>query len=204
MEFAWKQTIIDCDYDFYLWLNDDTILKKEAINTLIESAIQTELQSIIVGSTESQQRVLSYGGRKADINNTLIPPNNEELVYCNTFNGNIVLIPKFVVQKIGISNHFFRHSFGDIEYGFRSRKKGLKSYIAPGTLGICDRNEGVPRFLNKSLSVTKRLKALYSPLGFNPKESFYLDYKYRGIHIAILRFIKLHFNAIFPSYFAAK
>lgn len=200
MNYAWREAA-KSEHDFYLWLNDDTMLKKEAINILIKCAEQTNSQSIIVGSTYASESIplLTYGGRKRNRKHTLIPPHENHLIECDTFNGNIVLIPRNVFQKVGYNDEYFHHSFGDIEYGLRASKLGLKNYIAPGILGYCKRNNPIPIFRRKNISLFKRYKLLYSPLGYNPKEDYHLNKKFYPLILCILWFIKLHINVLFTK-----
>lgn len=197
MHLAWKEASKSkCDY--YLWLNDDTILYDDAINGLLETASHHP-KSIIVGSTCDKNGNLSYGGRKSNRKHTVIPPDRNHAIPCDTFNGNIVLIPGNVVNRIGINDPYFHHSFGDIEYGLRAKKAGIVSYIAPGYYGTCERNNPVPLFRRKCYPLVKRYKFLYSPLGFNPIEDFHMNLKYYPIWKCILWFIKLHLNVLFPK-----
>lgn len=187
------------NYDFYLWLNDDTLLFDDALPRLLFIAQRDKCETIIVGSTCDKFGKLSYGGRKGNRMHTLIPPDEVRAVSCDTFNGNIVLIPSTVVIKIGINDPYFHHSFGDIEYGMRATKNGVYCKIAPGFYGICERNNPVPLFRRVKYSVFKRYKLLYSPLGFNPCEDFYLSKKYYPLWKCCLWFVKLHLNVLFPK-----
>jgi GT2 family glycosyltransferase len=195
---AW-QTASKYQPDYYLWLNDDTILNCDAIDRLYKTSEKIGNQSIIVGSTCNHNGELTYGGRKADKKHTIIPIDENIEIECQTFNGNIVLIPSYVYDIIGYNDPYFHHSFGDIEYGLRASKKGIKSFIAPGYYGICERNNPIPIFRRKQYSLFKRYKLLYSPLGFNPLEDFHLNKKYYPLHKAILWFIKLHLNVLFTT-----
>lgn len=185
------------DYDFYLWLNDDTTLLKDALSRLLALSTAKGNQSIIVGSTQNLAKELSYGGRKANRKHSFIKPLLDKEIECDTFNGNIVLIPNSVFKVLGYNDSYFHHSFGDIEYGLRAKKNGIISYIAPGYYGICERNNPVPLFRRKQYSLCKRYKLLYSPLGFNPKEDFHLNKMYYPLYLCILWFIKLHINVLF-------
>lgn len=189
------------DYDFYLWLNDDTILIENAISRLLKAAEETKHKSIIVGSTcaSSNDNSLTYGGRGGDKKHTIIAPDTNRLVECVTFNGNIVLIPRKIFKFVGKNDFFYRHSFGDIDYGLCVYKAGFKTYIAPGFYGFCERNNPIPIFRRKQYSLIKRYKLLYSPLGFNPFEDFYLNKKYYPLWKCCLWFIKLHINVLFPK-----
>lgn len=197
---AWQEAVLYDKFDFFLWLNDDTILKSDAIERLLRVSKNFET-GIIIGSTSefgTDDRV-SYGGRKFERNYPLIQPDKDKVVSCDTFNGNIVLIPNEVQKRIGILDPYFRHSFGDIEYGLRARLNGVSSYIAPGVFGYCSRDKVVPIFRKKGVSLIKRYQLLYSPLGFNPKEDFYLNIRYFPLYKSIYWFIKLHINVWFTK-----
>lgn len=192
---AWIEAVKHEKSDYFLWLNDDTFLEANAITQILEVASEN---SIIVGSTCSvgKKEVYTYGGYK---DGQLLKPKNKEIIECDYFNGNIVLVPLKVVEKIGILDPYFRHSFGDFEYGLRAKRNGIKSF-AIGIVGSCDRNSSFVKWMDPKLSVIKRLKILYSPLGFNPFEAYRVN-KYKSMKIAALTFVYLHAKAIFPSLF---
>lgn len=183
--------------DYYLWLNDDTVLMGDSIARLVECSIKHDNRSIIVGSTIDGKGNLSYGGRKKDKKHSIIAPLAEQDIECSTFNGNIVLIPNHVFDIVGFNDPYFHHSFGDIEYGLRAGDLGIKSYIAPGFYGKCDRNNPIPLFRRKQYPIWKRFKLLYSPLGYNPLEDFHLNRKFYPLYKSILWFVKLHLNVLF-------
>ena len=103
MRLAWKSSL-KAKCDFFLWLNDDTILMNDAFERLLRCSAQCENKSIIVGSTFSSKENLthSYGGRTKKRDHLLIKPNDKEVVECDVFNGNIVLIPYGVFEKVGL------------------------------------------------------------------------------------------------------
>lgn len=193
---SWKEAAKN-DADYYLWLNDDTLLFSDALQRLLDASDKVNNTAIIVGSTCNVNKELTYGGRRNDKKHTIIAPDDKILVKCQTFNGNVLLIPRSVFEKVGFNDPYFRHSFGDIEYGLRACKLGVDSYIASGFYGNCDRNNPIPLFRRKHYSLCERYKLLYSPLGFNPLEDFYLNRKYYPMHKAVLWFLKLHLNVLF-------
>lgn len=197
---AWKEAEKSDDFDFILWLNDDTRLMNDSIRRLLLHSESVQNRSIIVGSTlESESnRKFSYGGKTCGIKQTPLLPNDNELKECVTFNGNIVLIPQYVFKKCGIIEGYFHHSFGDVEYGFRATKNGIKNYIAPGYYGYCTHNNPIPLFRRKCFSLIKRYKLLYSPLGYNPIEAFYMNRKYFSLLKSLWFSTKLHINVLFP------
>lgn len=185
-------------FDFYLWLNDDTYLYSDALIRMIESAEQFP-SSIIVGSTNSpdNKKLLTYGGF---VNGRQIAP-TEICQECDNFNGNVVLIPRTVFEKVGNLDWGFSHSIGDIDYGLRARKAGFKNMIAPGFMGECASNPQPPKWMRKSVPFRERVKNLYSPLGYSiPSEFFRFNARHFGYLRAIRVFVTNHLRLIFPRY----
>ena len=52
-------------------------------------------------------------------------------------NGQVVLIPRAVVQRIGNIDPAFVQLMGDFDYGLRERAAGCSVWVAPGTLANC-------------------------------------------------------------------
>ncbi|PKN94124.1 MAG: glycosyltransferase family 2 protein [Chloroflexi bacterium HGW-Chloroflexi-6] len=158
------------DFDFYLWLNDDTFLFSDALARLLSTSSQFSHQAIIVASTQDQQtKELTYGGVKrasfwyATRFYQVAP--TEEPISVDTMNGNCVLIPKFITQKVGNLDSVFTHGIGDYDYGLRARNVGLNVILAPNYYGYCQRNQP-----NKTSSWQHRLKRTLSPHGLPPRE----------------------------------
>lgn len=198
MHLAWKTATKDSP-DYYLWLNDDTTLMANSISRLLSCSKLLQDKSIIVGSTyaSKKNKVLSYGGRMKVHNNPFVAPDNNVPVECDTFNGNIVLIPRSVFEKVGYNDNFYHHSFGDFDYGIVAGLNGIKSYVAPGFYGYCERNNPIPCFRRKCYTVIKRYKLLYSPWGHNPIEDYHLNRKFLPLWLCMWYFIKLHINVLF-------
>ena len=96
MHLAWETAAASKDFDYYLWLNDDTFLFEIALKCLLNASNQTNNESVICGSTFSKEsQKISYGGN-SDNGELLIPNGNLQEVF--SFNGNVVLIPKFVLR----------------------------------------------------------------------------------------------------------
>jgi GT2 family glycosyltransferase len=178
MNLAWQEALKQ-DPDFYLWLNDDTYLYHYAINHLLDTysliykTIQKEV--IIVGSTQDPQtQRFTYGGVKRlkfwhPLNfSNLIP--TDQALECETMNGNCVLIPRFIVQKIGLLDFQFTHALGDFDYGLRATQGGCPVYIAPGYIGTCTLNKSEGTWKDETLSIPNRLKIMSQPKGMPWKE----------------------------------
>jgi len=139
-------TALKQDYDYYLWLNDDTLLYPEALKGLLitsHSLIeQGETQAIVVGSTQDPDTgVLTYGGRKREqwwhpFHFHKVSP-KDTVAPCDTLNGNCVLIPRNVVQVVGNLDPALSHYAADLDYGLRAQRQGCTIWVAPGYAGTC-------------------------------------------------------------------
>ena len=195
MRKAWEEAAKSPN-DYYLWLNDDTHLLPNAISILLETSKKKNNESPITGTTQESETnpEINYGGRKLPNYKQVVPPDENSPIECDMFNGNIVLIPNSVFQKIGFNDNYYRHSFGDFDYGNMARKQNIKSYIAPGILGYCGSNNPVPVFHRKQYGLIERFKILYSPLGMNPIEDFHYQHKFHSLFYTVCHVIKLHLN----------
>lgn len=193
---AWDAASHKREYDYYLWLNDDTFIFEHTLNKLIQSAEFHKNQSIIVGATvdSETQKKITYGGWKKD---TLISCNgsDEEIDY---FNGNIVLIPKFAYDILGNLDYTFTHSKGDFDYGLRAKENNIKMFLLGEPLGICDLHSSIDSWCNPNIPLRKRIALLNRPNGMPPKETFYFEKKHYGFFLASFHFCTIHLRCIFP------
>ena len=203
MHLAWKTASATNDFDYYMWLNDDTFLLEDAIKNLLEAAEQTKNQAAICGSTFSlENKKISYGGNSKE--GTLLAPNGT-LQETFSFNGNVVLIPKFVYTKVGILDPRFPHAIGDFEYALRIQKNKLNSLITKDFIGSSEGSEKLPNWCSPSLSLPKRIQSLYSPLGnSHPYYFFIFEQKYYGPITAIKHLISIHIRLLFPQLWLKK
>jgi GT2 family glycosyltransferase len=198
MHKAWETAAKAKDYDYYLWLNDDTFLFKNALEVMLSAILSTENQSIIVAASCSKVTgMLTYSGFLS--NGDRIKP-IDKLVKAHTFHGNCVLIPKLVFQKVGNLDPLFHHSIGDMDYGLRATKFGIKSLVAPGFLASCEEHDSLPLWCIPSASLIERIKSLYSPLG-NNQPYYYFRFKFRhfGFLIALKHLVSMHLRLFFPA-----
>ncbi len=166
------------DPDYYLWLNDDTIIYSKTISFLLETAQKLsekgETKAIIGGSTcDPETGQTTYGGVVR--NNPLHPfrygilePTKDPQM-CDTMHGNCVLIPRSVVQIVGNLDPAFVHYIGDWDYGLRARQKGCTVWIAPGYLGTCSLNPQVTKMAAENLS--EGLDKMSKPKGLSFKDT---------------------------------
>lgn len=197
MYLAWEQASKTKDYDYYLWLNDDTALLYDALQAILNEALE-RTDAIIVGSTHSSESSseLTYGGYESG---KLIKPNGT-LRKCQTFNGNIVLIPKSIFHSIGNLDWTFPHAIGDLDYGLRCSKAGKELFISKEFRGICDKNLQPPKWMRSDIPFKERWNNYHSPLGYGQPGPFFLyNKRHYGIVRAIRVYIFNHIRLFFPG-----
>lgn len=192
---AWKEAI-KRDYDYYLWLNDDVELYPDFMQELMECEVQGGGNCIISGLiADKESGQVIYGG--SDAQKRLLAANGS-LQEITHMNGNVVLIPKAVVAKIGIMDPKLHHDLGDVDYGLTAIENGIKVYTTrkPIALGYTNNYCRVRKW---NATLVKRFKRLYSPLGGNPPVNFYFRKKHFGIVNATTYFLFLHLINILPD-----
>lgn len=193
---AWEAAAKARDYDYYLWLNDDTFVRLNMLAVLIDAARKTADESIIIGATcSTDKKAITYGGR---LHNGGIPTPKGELTAVDYFNGNIVLIPRSVYRKVGNLDYYFTHSKGDFDYGLRAAKQGIKMYQAGAILGECDEHPTLDKWCNPAVPLRQRWQMLNRPNGMPPKETFHLERRHKGIIIASFHYLTVCLRCLCP------
>lgn len=177
------------DFDYYLWLNDDTQLYPNVLDALISTHERLSKEDraplIIVGSTQDiDVAKLTYGGmhrvsKWLPLRMGKVMP-QKEAVQCDTMNGNCVLLSRVVVKLVGNLDRSYTHSMGDIDYGFRARKLGCKIWVVPGFVGKCDLNTGKGMWADVRLPLQERWKRMLGPKGLPPKEWLAFTHRHGG------------------------
>ena len=173
MRLAWEEAS-KRDFDYYLWLNDDTYLFADSLSKMIKTFAKIpsgeSTRAIIVGSTiDPKSGLPTYGGqvkvsRWNGFNFRLASPENQPLP-CDTLNGNCVLIPREVFKIVGNLDAKFIHTMGDIDYGLRARKNGCSIWITSGFIGECIQNSLAGTYCDGTLSPITRVKRMLQPKG---------------------------------------
>jgi GT2 family glycosyltransferase len=195
MHLAWKTAANTSDFDYYLWLNDDTFLFKDAIKTVLITKFD---YGIVCGSTTSiKNDIISYGGFTKNQDRLVIP--NGEYQSCDYLNGNCVLVSKKVFDLVGNLDPIFQHALGDFDYGLRAKKMGIALYVAPKFIGVCDTHPELPKWMSASVKIKDRIKNLYSASsGCYPPEFFVYDKRHNGLLSAFFHYFTIHLRVMFP------
>ena len=186
MRNSWSEAMKDSP-DYYLLLNDDTLLTHNAISILL--AHPAPASAVCIGSTiDPQNGERSYGGRKLTAKyswkDDLVVFSKTDYLPCDVANANIMLVPAEVVKKIGILSSSYTHGLADYDYALMANKAGFTVYVAPGYLGTCVNDHG-KSWKTASTPLRERIAYLKSPKGLAYKE--------------YMTFIKRHFPLSYPS-----
>ena len=161
------------NYDFYLWLNDDTVLFPNAIRKLVDTYVdlhhRLKADAVVVGSLSDRvSNELTYGGsrfrsRWHKTQYEMIAPGQTPLP-CDVFHGNCVLIHQRIAGAVGNMSGDYKHGPGDKDYALRVSRAGFSSWICPGFVGTCSRNHLLERWRKKDMTLSERIEALNHPV----------------------------------------
>lgn len=199
MYIAWKEAV-KRNYDYYLWINDDIILHDDFFDELKSCLDITGKQSIIVGLIEDKDGNCLYGGHDKQ-KRQIVPNGVPQEIWL--MNGNVVLITKEVVKKIGIIDPRLHHAGADTDYGLTACENGIGVFSTRKYIALGYPND-IHRLRQPGVSIIKRFKHLYSPLGIEPSIAFYLRKKHFGFFNAMLYWAYIHIINILPDGCVAK
>lgn len=182
---------------YYAWLNDDVVLSDDAFMRLLTVTDQHQRDSgraaLVVGATRSPDTGKpSYGGYVSlgglrHLTYRLVF-SADQVLACDTINGNFVLIPAPIVQRIGLIDAEFAHAMGDTDYALRARRAGFAVLAAPGYIGECRNNPAKGTWSDASLPLSRRMRLMLDRKGL-PMASWW-------------RFTRRHGGLLWPLHFA--
>ena len=150
MRFCWREAMKrHVEWDYYLLLNDDTELMTNVFHELFFAETYAVRnfgkEGIVSGITCSKinKNELTYGGdvwmnRFLAKRKSLTPNGRPQL--CDLTNANILLVPKSVVDGIGIFYEGYRHGKADYDYSVMARKAGYPVILTANYCGYCERD----------------------------------------------------------------
>ena len=164
---AWRHAA-DSDPDYYLLLNDDTLLYPDAVRALLGIVESPESRRIGVAVlVDPYMGEHTYGGVRGE--NNRVPPTGQ-VEACDTFNANAVLVPRAVYLELGVFYDGYTHAMGDFDYGYQATRNGIKVLQSASPLGECARNLPVGTWKDASLGRCERLRKLQAPKGLPWRE----------------------------------
>lgn len=171
MRKAWELAANTSDFDYFLWLNDDTFIHSKGLFSLIIEAEELPSKGILSAACRKPgTQEFSYGG--LDNFGGIVPNGSiQKVLYIN---GNLVLIPREVYQKIGAISHKYTHYLGDYDYGLRAQKAGFDCFTTSAYLAECDVND-IPYWGDPELKLKDRWNMAHDIKGLAISE--YISYK---------------------------
>lgn len=186
MNLAWKTAVqTGVDYDFYLWLNDDVKLKREALDGLIADWRSTnDPRSVIVGPCSfdiTEDRSTYSATTSKDVQ---IFPNGRNVQRADGwFNGNVVLVPRAAYESVGIISDEYSHGRADYDYAERLKAAGIPCYCSSKFAGVCENDFEKKR---AKLSRWQRFAMLWKPGYLNLADLWRFKRRYYGTGKAIV------------------
>lgn len=207
MRLAWNNALkAKSDYDAFLLLNDDVVLKDNFIKLIIDTnefSIKTfHKHGIYVCSTEDPiTKKITYSGGK--IQSRFPRPKTRRIIPCDIpqpcdfANANIFWVSKCVVDTIGILDSKYTHGIADYDYSLRANAAGFPVLITPNIGGNCSDDHG-NNWKPASEPLKQRIEYLKSPRGLQYQE--YLYYVKRHFPLSLpYSWFMLWLKTIFPN-----
>ena len=181
MRLAWDEAVKsagDKPYDFYLWLNDDAMLKESAIANLLKD--YGEHGGVIAGkfSSDESESDVSFG------------------MLGGWMNGNLVLVPREVYEKIGPIFASYHHGYGDNDYGLMAARAGFGPHLSTGFSGVCPAQPERYR-MQEGKPLVARIKSLFDPKGYNMHDAVLFRYRNWGVGMAFLCIVHMLLKTLF-------
>lgn len=199
MALAWREAL-KCEqgllftadaFSHFLWLNDDVSLDADALQVLLADAESTGNAGAIVGSFVDGRGNMTYGVLE---DWQWVKPTGLPRETNGDISGNLVLIPRQVMEKVGIIADWYSHAYGDYDYSARMRKAGVKYYLASRICGRCDNDK--PDYALESKSLIERVKCLFKPNGHNWRDAIVYRWKYFGFWRTVLTAVHVPYLVI--------
>jgi GT2 family glycosyltransferase len=166
MRVAWKEAVVS-DPDYYLLVNDDTLIVDNAVKKLLELAGAPSERVIAVATiADDTSGEVNYGA--VNLKAGLLAPSDK--ADCDTFNANCVIVTRKVYQELGIFHASYTHAMGDTDYGIQARRQGIAIRKSDSFLGTCGSNAVTLTWRDSSLPRRKRLQLLQQPKGLPFRE----------------------------------
>lgn len=194
MHKAWIEALKG-DYDYYLWLNDDVVLYPHFLDALL--ACCPEWNALVCGLVEeAQSHEIIYGGCDQKKRPVSRSEASQQLYWIN---GNVVLVPREIVEQVGILDPYFIHDLGDVDYGMRVREAGFSVLSTPDAVAAGYRNN-VCRVRRWNSSLFGRFRHLSTPLGSPLSRNFHFRRRHFGLLHALAYNTKIVLINLLPDW----
>jgi len=194
MEFAYQ-----CGADYFIWLNDDTFPTFNTIPSMVAACSQNPNRLVTAQCyANSNLTNPTYGGQiKKFLSLKLIYTPLGQESECDCMSGNLVCLPRSVVDKIGYPpSKKLPHTLADVVYTWQAKKADFYLEVLGDATAVCQFNpleEGwstSPILMGDRWRLMTSLKSnLYPPSYWNYCKSFY------GL-LGIIPFFRVYINLV--------
>lgn len=175
-------------HSHYLWLNDDTTLTPAALTELFATGGRSAPKDIIVVGAvrDPANGRLSYGGscrvspRWRPFLSKNVEPTGEPAPV-DVINGNVVLVPHAIAERLGNLDPVFEHAMGDTDYALRARRAGIDILQTGGFVGDCGRNATQGTLRDGAAPLHRRLSDAFSRKGLPLRSWWTLCRRHGGL-----------------------
>lgn len=172
----------------YLWLNDDTTLLPAALAELGATSRRARDEDVIVVGAVRDPATgrLSYGGsqrvspRWRPFLARPVEPAGDP-VPVDVINGNVVLVPHAIAQRLGNLDPVFEHAMGDTDYALRARRAGVTILQTGRFVGDCSRNTTRGTLRDRAAPLRQRLADAFSRKGLPLRSWWTLCRRHGGL-----------------------
>lgn len=212
MRKAWEESRRNHSlWDFYLLLNDDTVLFNSAFDQLIEAheyALKnygkSGIYSGICCDAENRNET-TYGGdvwvNRLTARSRRLEPTGKPQV-CDMTNANILLVSKDIVDRIGIFCEGYQHAIADYDYSIQAKKHGIPVLVTAKFCGECSNDHGNQSDLAKKIiSMTLKERKVYYRHPLHSNNDYLLFIRRNAPLRYPLVILGRFFNVYFPKYY---
>lgn len=206
MRLAWSQALSKGPFNFYLLLNDDTIMRENCFSELIDTHryclshfTQGGVYTAFINDPDIE-KVITYGAKKytKGIFSSaveMLPIGKPQK--CTMPNANILLVSDNVCNQIGILSEDYIHSAADLDYGLRAVKAGCPVLTTSNICGSCKKDHDNADEEAKKvipMSIKKRKEFLNRPTRqYKDSKTFFRKYsKIRYLLVCLSYYINIY------------
>ena len=159
---------MEFQYDYYMMINDDVEFYDNFLDVMLESFAEVGIPCGISGPTQDEDHLhTTYGGKMINGKGFIEP--NGNIQKCDLANWNCFLVNHTIIDKVGIIDPCYDHSYGDYDYSLAMQRNGFDVYLAKEYVGICDRNSTKGTYKDTTLTRRQRMNIFFSPKGMSIK-----------------------------------
>lgn len=187
MSLAYRSAVMSGrGFGAYLLVNDDVDINVDAASRMIAAWVEHLGQShILVGATINTAGEVTYSGFLAGSRFRLLDFSRvdpgDELVACDTFNANFVLVPGPFFDTVGGLDSRYAHGLADLDLGLVASRMGVKSFVFPEPVGICEKGPSRTDLVLRRHRAARARLLFTHPYGLRPDLVFALKHRPRWL-----------------------